>query len=112
MLVDAEIDGELWLDGSFLTEKIDPKDIDIVLRINAEIYNSGDADTRAIIDWVIENQKLALHCDSYVLFQYDKNSPLHTEGQSLYSYWLSQWGISREGDPKGIAVLSLKDALS
>jgi hypothetical protein len=103
----AGVPGELWLDGSFLTEKIDPKDVDVILKVDAIIYNSGTQEQRDAIDWVIANQKQTLRCDSYALIQYPTTDPLHTEGLWWYSYWLKQWGFSREDDPKGIVVLSL-----
>ena len=59
----AKVAGEIWADGSFLTEKINPKDIDLVLRVDGELYNSGTVEQRQAIDWVIANQKLTLKCD-------------------------------------------------
>lgn len=107
------VEGELWLDGSFLTEKINPKDVDVVLRIDGGLYNSGTVEQRAAVDWVIANQKAALKCDSYVLFEYpDPANPLHEEGKWWYSYWHKQWGFSREDDPKGIAVVSVKASVA
>jgi uncharacterized protein DUF6932 len=105
----AKVPGEIWADGSFLTEKINPKDIDLVLRVDGELYNSGTVEQRQAIDWVIANQKLTLKCDSYVLFGYPVGHPLHDEGLWWYSWWHRQWGFSREDDPKGIVVLSLSE---
>ncbi len=106
-LESAGVPGELWIDGSFLTETIDPKDVDVILKVDGAVYNSGTAEQRAAIDWVITNQKLTLKCDSYVLFAYPPGDPLHDEGRWWYSYWHKQWGFSREDDPKGIVVVSL-----
>jgi hypothetical protein len=33
----AKVPGELWLDGSFLTEKINPKDVDVILKVDAVV---------------------------------------------------------------------------
>ncbi len=104
------VPGEIWLDGSFLTEKINPKDIDIVLKVAGAVYDAGTPEQRAAIDWVVENQKLTLHCELYVLFEYPDDHPLHTTGKWLYSYWHRQWGFSREDEPKGIVVLLLSAA--
>lgn len=103
----ADVSGELWVDGSFITEKINPKDVDIVLRVNGSLYDAGTKDQRNAIDWLIDNQKLTLKCDSYVLFEYPAGHPLHDEGRWWYSYWHKQWGFSRDDDPKGIVVLAL-----
>lgn len=109
-LVDAKITGEIWVDGSFLTDKIDPKDVDIVVRIDGDaIYDSGTSEQRDAIDWVIDNQKATLRCDSYVLMEYPVGHPLYDDGKWWHSYWHRQWGFSRDDDPKGIVVISLGD---
>jgi hypothetical protein len=105
-LTDSGYAGELWVDGSFLTEKIDPKDIDVVLRCDGERYNSWAPGYRKMVDWVIANQKAALKCDSHALLEYPEGAPLHDEGKWWYSYWHVKWGFSREEDPKGIVVIS------
>ncbi len=106
-LLAANITADVWLDGSFLTEKIDPKDVDIVVRCNADQYDNGTAEQRAVLDWVIDNQKVSLKCDSYTLWDYPLGHPLRAEGEWWYSYWHVKWGFSREEDPKGIAVIVL-----
>lgn len=107
-LIASGLTAEIWLDGSFLSEKIDPADVDIVVRCDAiSQYDSGTPEQRAAIDWVIANQKISLKCDSYPLFYYPPGHPLHTEGEWWYSYWHVKWGFSREEDPKGIAVIRI-----
>ena len=101
------VKGELWIDGSFLTEKIDPKDVDILLRYDGVAYNTGPVEARDRVDWVIANQKDTLKCDSYVLMEYPEDHPLHTEGVWWYAYWHHKWGFSRDDDPKAIVVLDL-----
>ena len=107
-MVDAKIPGDLWVDGSFLTEKIDPKDVDLVVVIDGDaVYDHGMLEQRDAIDWAIDNQKATLKCDSYVLMEYPVGHALHDEGKWNYSYWHRQWGFSRQDDQKGIVVISL-----
>lgn len=106
-LVDSWVVGELWIDGSFLTEKIDPKDVDVVLRVGAGLLNDGYPSQRDAIRWIIANQKNTLKCDTYAQFEYAANDPLYMEGEWWRTYWHAKWGFSYEGDPKGIAVVSL-----
>lgn len=105
-LTDAGQAGKLWVDGSFLTEKIDPDDVDVVLPCDGQSYNSGPPEYRKMVDWVIANQKATLKCDSYVFFEYPQGAPLHVEGEWWRVYWHAKWGFSREEDPKGIVVIS------
>src|SRR5690348_320273 len=73
----AVIIGELWLDGGFLTEKIDPEDVDMVLRVAGAIYDSGTVEQHDVIDWINSNLKAALLCDSYSFFEYPDGHALH-----------------------------------
>ncbi len=102
-----KIVGELWVDGSFLTEKINPEDVDIVLRIDGIFYESSTPEQRAIIDWLNEDLKTDYHCDSYFFMQFPEGHPLYWEGEYAYAYWMRQWGFNREDDVKGIAVITL-----
>ncbi|OAI24904.1 hypothetical protein A1351_02680 [Methylosinus sp. R-45379] len=106
-LADCGVDGEIWVDGSFTTEKIDPKDIDVVVRCDGTRYNA-DERYREIVNWVIENQKAELKCDSYALLEYPEGHELHEEGGWWHAYWKVKWGFSREEDPKGIVVVKLE----
>jgi hypothetical protein len=107
-MVAAKVAGDMWANGSFLTEKIDPKDVDVIVRIDGDaVYDNGTPEQRDAIDWVNANQKATLKCDSYVLMEYPVGHPLYDEGRWWYSWWHRQWGFSREDDPKGIVVISL-----
>jgi len=106
-LVKSWVVGDLWVDGSFLTEKIDPKDVDVVLRIGAGLYNTGLPEQRDAVNWIIANQKATLKRDTYALMEYPPDDPLYTEGEWWRAYWHVKWGFSRDEDPKGIAVISL-----
>ncbi len=107
-LVDAKVLGDLWVDGSFLTEKIDPIDVDVVVAVDGDaVYDRGSVEQRAALDWAIGNQKTTLKCDSYVLMEYPLGHRLYDEGRWNYSYWHRQWGFDRRDDPKGIVVISL-----
>lgn len=58
------IEGEVWVDGSFLTEKINPKDSDILLHVQADYYDNATLEQQMAIDWV--NSNLALRCLKWV----------------------------------------------
>jgi hypothetical protein len=104
-VVSIGIEGELWVDGSFVTEKIDPRDADIVLRIAAELY--GVPEKREVINWINSNLKDSHRCDSYTLSEYPPSDPLYPEGELDRSYWHRQFGFSRGLEYKGIAVIAL-----
>jgi hypothetical protein len=101
--------GELWIDGSFLTQKINPNDSDVVLFVQSVFCDKADSAQRDAINWMCTDLKSSLHCDSYVSIEYPPSHPLHWDGVYWKSYWMRQWGFSEDVDPilKGIAVISL-----
>ncbi len=98
---------EVWIDGSFVTEKINPKDVDVVLCTDSRVYDEGTDQQRSILHTVNANLKKVLGCDSYLFLEYPQGHPLYEEGQRLREYWLWQFGISRSDEPKGIAVVEV-----
>lgn len=90
---------EIWVDGSFATQKVDPQDIDVVLFIN-------NADIRRLSSYkkaqlsILTNEKLTAEqkkksiCDSYLGFlenSHDREQWQKTFGQT-----------KKEKKPKGI----------
>jgi hypothetical protein len=109
-LRNSNIVGELWVNGSFLTEKINPADVDICLRIQAHLYENGSPQQQQAIDWLNGDLKQSHHCDSYVFMEYPQGHQSYWIGQYLYAYWMKQWGFSRQNAMKGIAVVLLPKA--
>jgi len=101
----APLDVEIWVDGSFVTEKIDPDDVDIVVPFQAEAYDRGTAGQRSALEWVNSNLKQQLRCDSYVFAIFPTGHPQHQWTLDRRAYWLKQFGFGRNGQPKGMPVL-------
>ena len=71
MLVGCKIVGELWADGSFLTEEVNPGDVDLVLCTSAEFYDNGTDEQKKTLRWLDEEDLRPSHgCDSRVALQY------------------------------------------
>ena len=51
-LAQAGIVGELWINGSFLTEKVDPEDVDASLRISSALWDNASEEQRAVLEWL------------------------------------------------------------
>jgi hypothetical protein len=105
----AGVNGQLWIDGSFVTEKIDPHDVDMLLHVQSSEYD-GDADKREVISWATSPELLESHsCDSYCWVEYSSGHPLALQNNADRQYWSDWFGFSRppQRTPKGIAVLSL-----
>jgi hypothetical protein len=107
------IEGEAWVDGSFLTSKIEPKDVDFILIVDPEYRDKGTPEQVDFIEWLISNEqepKNSLCCDTDVVIRYPENSPWyeHLTGSVLDHWQHEVYGKSvASGEPKGIVVVSL-----
>ena len=109
-LVDAWIVGELWVDGSFLSKRVDPKDVDVVVRIGGGIFDEGLQAQKDALRWVIQNQKETLRCDSQILMEYWPSHPFFMQGELDHALYKSRFGFKDNGDYgeyKGFAVIRL-----
>src|SRR4051794_3892468 len=98
VLLSAAVKGELWVDGSFLTNKIDPDDSDVVLRVQESFLTNPspaqqDAYTWFADEFGILEKWLCCHCFPFV--EYPVGHPLYWQGYYDHAYWIRQWGFSR-----------------
>jgi hypothetical protein len=105
----VSVHGELWVDGSFLTQKNDPADVDVVLLVDAAYYDNGTPGQKAAIQWLLDNpkHKMGSPCDGYVCFRYSPSHHLFTINDFMKAYWIRQFGFNRSDSLKGIAVVTL-----
>jgi len=52
MLEKEHIPCELLIDGSFLTEEIEPEDIDFAVVVTPEFYENCTPEQRKLLDWI------------------------------------------------------------
>ena len=105
--------GDLWVDGSLLTQKLEPSDVDFVLILQPQVYLNGTPGQRAMIEWlgtrdvaVRAQTKHDYGCDTYICFDTPPGHPLYP-GRDMRQYWQNQFGNDRSSSPKGIAVLMI-----
>jgi hypothetical protein len=101
----AGIIGEIWLDGSFVTEKIDPDDIDFILVVEAEVAEAATGDERAILDGLVDGEpwKPPSVCDTNVVCT---DLPEQQGAANALAYWKNRLGFSvSDRTPKGIVVI-------
>lgn len=97
------IRSEIWVDGSFLTKKIEPNDVDAVVVIQ---HGSHTPEQHAVLERVAQKRFASPHqCDSYVNIEYPRNHAKFSTGEFMRAYWMRQFGFSRGEQIKGIAVI-------
>ena len=95
--------GDVWVDGSFLTEKLNPDDVDIVLVVSGDEFLAMGPRSRTFFQWFSTTSLYDTHkCDNYG-FVKDQAA----ESEYAYAFWLKQFGFSRGEDMKGLAVIKL-----
>jgi hypothetical protein len=105
--------GEIWVDGSFLTKKIDPEDIDFVFVIPAHFHDSGSPEQFEFVEWLISNEddpKKSFLCHTDVVLVYPLGSPWYPLTVSTLQHWdQNVYGFSvTTREPKGIVVVKLE----
>lgn len=96
------VETTVWIDGSFLTRKYNPNDVDLVLHASASEYDNN-AEYKLAMDWAIGDEPRAMFgCHSFVMFP---NSDILSEVD--WRYWLNRFGFGRNDVPKGIASLQI-----
>jgi hypothetical protein len=100
---------DLWLDGSFMTEKLDPNDVDVVLHVHSSFYENGTDNQQALLDLVLTADfKSDYFCDAFLCWEYDKSDELYWDGEWWRAYWIRQFGFSRGVQTKGMALIQLR----
>jgi len=100
----SAIRGQIWIDGSFLTEKLNPDDADIALMIDAASFPAMSANQRMFFNGFAQSSLFDSHrIDNYAQV-IDESRP---DGTWNLAYWIRQFGFSRSDETKGIAIINV-----
>jgi len=99
------IPAEVWVDGSFLTQKIDPDDIDLVVVVHSNIL-PGTNEQQAVLSRIAGQEFTnPARCDSYLHFEYPEGHMHAAVSELMRAYWIRQFCFSRNQEMKGLAVI-------
>lgn len=100
-----------WIDGSYVTDKAKPGDIDVVNFVTAESYDGLAPSLRDIVDSLTAgpDTRNQWGVDSYVVFTYPDGHPLETANGTQIDYWHTFWSSVRGRDDidKGFVEVTL-----
>lgn len=101
---------ECWVDGSFVTTKENPRDIDLVLFIDYQSFNQKQDALRQLFD-SFSNTQVRL-VDPYPVVVYPENHRNFAFYRSDYLYWFHQFSQSKPNRaqrhfPKGIIKITI-----
>lgn len=96
---------EQWVDGSFITNKMNPKDIDFVTFIDHKVYETrGDEIMDEFWSFSLESQNL----DAFIIKEYSKRSSNYHNFLKVKRYYSDLFKKDRTGFPKGIIQLKFQ----
>ena len=87
---------EIWVDGSFVTDKLDPNDVDIVAQVDQSRFDVLPPEQQEALFnlfWQQQEIRESWHVDAYIFPAGD---------QEQVAFWLNLYGHSRTGEAKGI----------
>ena len=91
-----------WVDGSFVTNKVDPADIDVVSFCDTDYYNTLDEQTQAEIDRLLDGQrstKTAYSTHTTLVLSAPLGHPDHAVSEFWRKYYRKYWTRTYTVDP-------------
>ncbi|MDD1519984.1 MULTISPECIES: DUF6932 family protein [Bradyrhizobium] len=100
---------EQLLDGSFVTSKNDPGDVDLVMLIDATIIDALPDAKKAALKALVSGPttKAKYLCDAYFCPVYPPGHPMSDAARAQRKYWIGEFGYDRNDIPKGIVHVKL-----
>jgi len=103
------IRSEFWLDGSFMTEKLDPADLDFLLHLDMATLERLTPPQKELF-CAFRDRTLGSECDSHILVTWPPGHDAYEEGELTRAYYHSHWGYSRDlAFMKGIVLYQMPD---
>jgi hypothetical protein len=91
-----------WLNGSYVTKKVEPDDIDMVTILSPEVDELDAADRALLSGLVARHLSEQLHgCHSFALVAYPEDHPNHESYLTAKAYFEKLFGHDRDGAEKG-----------
>ncbi|WP_230252232.1 DUF6932 family protein [Rhodopirellula halodulae] len=109
----ASIYGELWIDGSFVTQKENPSDIDALLVVPHDFLNSPSSEMQDVFRWLRDgDSKAEIGLDADVVPEFPKSSSMYPLWEENRLYWMQTFGTGHdEKTEKGIAKIKFFGAI-
>lgn len=113
-LIELCVPSSIWLDGSYLTSKENPNDLDMVIFYKPEDLGENEQVIAAVQKIISESDEN--RCDAYFCLDLSDFSPqdksMFGQQQIMTTYWLGQFTFDRARRPKGIIEINKDEILS
>jgi hypothetical protein len=100
---------EQFLDGSFVSSKHDPGDIDLLAMADLHVIDAlSVAEKQRLIDLFLgQRSKVTYECDAYFLPSVPDTDPAYPQFRAQRKYWMGEFGFDRVDRPKGILTITV-----
>ncbi|WP_371717099.1 hypothetical protein [Ancylobacter sp. TS-1] len=106
-LATLNIPCEIWIDGSYLTAKIEPDDIDLSVRFAVEDFDRLDPMVQNTIMSRLSGKTYHPRLDTYAFVSGPRDHEYADIFAETENYWAEWWSVARAGWLKGVAVVRL-----
>ncbi len=93
---------EQWINGSFVTMKEDPNDVDVVTLLDYQVYEARFYKLEKFFSFSLEEQGI----DSYFVPVFPEDHELHRETVADLADWHRRFTRARSRDSKGYLTLT------
>jgi hypothetical protein len=93
----------LWIDGSFLTEKPEPEDIDLSVCFDLSVFERFPENLQQVLNERLNGKTYHPLLDTYLLVSATRDHPMSDIYRQVEEYWIGWWSVSRGNWLKGIA---------
>jgi hypothetical protein len=106
-----KLEVEQWLDGSYVTSKEDPSDLDLLNFIEEDVVNTLALHQQHDLYKLVNGKatQATYRCDSYYVFTVPDGHPNSEFCRQQRKYWMGEFGYDRKDRPKGIIKTYLKN---
>ena len=110
-LVDLDVGTHQWINGSYVTTKVDPNDIDLVTHCDGKRLDNLSPQTQRIVRELFDRDlaRARYTCHSFCVPHYPKGHPKYDGVQSSIEYWRNWFGRTRQSVPKGFVEIDLSN---
>jgi hypothetical protein len=98
---------ELWIDGSFISEKIDPEDIDLTFLVHGDVYDALSPALKAEINAFEDGERLRPVIHAFPVITRPMDHPQFRPIEGMVRNMAQWWSVARGGWIKGLPVIRL-----
>jgi hypothetical protein len=101
MLESTGFRGFVWVDGSFMCEKPEPEDVDLLLVFDSKTIDAISEAARPVLNGLFDTRTIKSRFKLHVF-------PVRGEDKEGLDFWTQKFGTQRdERTPKGLAALRI-----